>query len=120
MQEQQKTLCYQHNYICFSFCCSAFLVRDSRSKPGAFVLSYLYRNTVHQNQIIAVRDPDTNEYFWSLDHGVTRFFDLTQLVNYYRANGGSLNTKLASQYIRKVITPQNIDSYQACELINVS
>lgn len=69
-----------------------FLVRQSLSKPGTFVLSYAFRGTVHHVQIISVEEKD--QLCYSLDSGRTKFYDLLQLVEFYQLNLSYLPTKL--------------------------
>lgn len=69
-----------------------FLVRQSFSKPGNFVLCYAYRGKVHHVQIIAVEEKD--QLCYSLDGGRTKFYDLLQLVEFYQLNLSYLPTKL--------------------------
>lgn len=69
-----------------------FLVRQSLTKPGSYVLCYVYRGKVHHVQIISLEDKD--QLCYSLDAGRTKFYDLLQLVEFYQLNLSCLPTKL--------------------------
>lgn len=69
-----------------------FLVRQSLTKPGSYVLCYVYRGKVHHVQIISVEEKD--QLCYSLDNGRTKFYDLLQLVEFYQLNLSYLPTKL--------------------------
>lgn len=73
-----------------------FLVRESRSNPVAFVLSFIYRMKLYHAQIMPVKDTSQNPAtcHFSLDGGKTRFYDLIQLVEFYQLNAGVLPTRL--------------------------
>ncbi|XP_034939547.1 growth factor receptor-bound protein 14-like isoform X2 [Chelonus insularis] len=71
-----------------------FLVRESRSYPGAFVLTYKYSEKIFHAQIQRTRDEKGNGNIYTLDNGATKFFDLVQLVEFYKLNAGSLPTRL--------------------------
>lgn len=69
-----------------------FLVRQSLTKPGTFVLCYAFRGKVHHVQIISVEEKD--QLCYSLDAGRTKFYDLLQLIEFYQLNLSYLPTKL--------------------------
>ncbi|XP_011307121.1 growth factor receptor-bound protein 14 isoform X1 [Fopius arisanus] len=71
-----------------------FLVRESKSYPGAFVLTYKYGDKVIHAQIQPTVDERGNGCLYTLDKGVTKFYDLIQLVDFYQLNAGSLPTRL--------------------------
>ncbi|KAG8233019.1 hypothetical protein J437_LFUL013688 [Ladona fulva] len=71
-----------------------FLVRDSRSTPGSFVLTFKFCGKVLHTQIQPVIDPVRDALCYSLDNGSTKFYDLLQLVEFYQLNAGCLPTRL--------------------------
>ncbi|XP_017877222.1 growth factor receptor-bound protein 14-like isoform X2 [Ceratina calcarata] len=71
-----------------------FLVRESKSNLGAFVLTYKYSDKVFHAQIQPVFDERCNCWLYTLDKGVTRFYDLLQLIEFYQLNAGCLPTRL--------------------------
>ncbi|XP_076640456.1 growth factor receptor-bound protein 14 isoform X2 [Colletes latitarsis] len=71
-----------------------FLVRESRSNLGAYVLTYKYSEKVFHAQIQPVFDERCNCWLYTLDKGVTKFYDLLQLIEFYQLNAGSLPTRL--------------------------
>ncbi|XP_043242148.1 growth factor receptor-bound protein 10-like isoform X2 [Amphibalanus amphitrite] len=73
-----------------------FLVRESRSNPVAFVLSFIFRMKLYHAQIMPVKDTSQSPVtcYFSLDGGKTRFYDLIQLVEFYQLNAGVLPTRL--------------------------
>ncbi|XP_020288761.1 growth factor receptor-bound protein 14-like isoform X2 [Pseudomyrmex gracilis] len=71
-----------------------FLVRESKSNPGAFVLTYKYNDKVFHAQIQPIFDERRNCWLYTLDKGATKFYDLLQLVEFYQLNAGSLPTRL--------------------------
>ncbi|XP_046613917.1 growth factor receptor-bound protein 10-like isoform X4 [Neodiprion virginianus] len=82
-----------------------FLVRDSRSNPGAFVLTYKSGGKVLHTQIQLITDHHLRDtYCYSLDSGATKFYDLLQLVEFYQLNTGCLPTRL-THYV--VHSPSN-------------
>ncbi|KAK2708856.1 growth factor receptor-bound protein 14-like isoform X1 [Artemia franciscana] len=83
----------------------AFVVRESRSKAGIYVLSYLYRGRVHHAQITQVMDQTRNTSCFSLDGGKTKFYDLLQLVEFYQLNSLSLPTQLTHYVMRPSTKP---------------
>ncbi|XP_073976555.1 growth factor receptor-bound protein 10-like isoform X3 [Rhodnius prolixus] len=73
-----------------------FLVRESRSNPGCFVLSLKCSSKVIHVPIQPITDPVRDTLCFTLDSGVTKFFDLLQLVEFYQLNAGCLPTRLTS------------------------
>ncbi len=65
-----------------------FLVRESHSKPGTYVLSLAHNHKVKHCQVHKV-EVDGLWYF-SLDGGNTKFSDLIQLVEFYQINANGL------------------------------
>lgn len=77
-----------------------FLVRDSRSNPGAFVLTYKCGGKVLHTQITPILDPVREAHVFSLDNGFTKFYDLLQLVEFYQLNAGVLPTRLTHYVVQ--------------------
>ncbi|KAK0080153.1 hypothetical protein PV325_000374 [Microctonus aethiopoides] len=75
-----------------------FLVRESRSCPGAFVLTYKFSDRIFHAPIHRTSDESGNGCVYTLDKGVTKFYDLVQLVDFYQLNSASLPTRL-TQYV---------------------
>lgn len=71
-----------------------FLVRESKSNLGAYVLTYKYSEKVFHAQIQPVFDERCNCWLYTLDKGITRFYDLLQLIEFYQLNAGCLPTRL--------------------------
>lgn len=71
-----------------------FLIRESKSKTGTYVLSYKHSGKVIHAPILAQMDPINELVCFSLDGGLTKFYDLLQLVEFYQLNAGSLPTRL--------------------------
>ncbi|XP_043596863.1 growth factor receptor-bound protein 10-like isoform X4 [Bombus pyrosoma] len=71
-----------------------FLVRESKSNLGAYVLTYKYSEKVFHTQIQPVFDERCSCWLYTLDKGVTRFYDLLQLIEFYQLNAGCLPTRL--------------------------
>ncbi|XP_051161762.1 growth factor receptor-bound protein 14-like isoform X2 [Leptopilina boulardi] len=74
-----------------------FLVRESKSNPGSYVLTYKYGDKVFHAQIqpvIQVFDNERQCVLYTLDKGATKFYDLLQLIEFYQLNSGSLPTRL--------------------------
>ncbi|XP_014672700.1 PREDICTED: growth factor receptor-bound protein 14-like, partial [Priapulus caudatus] len=69
-----------------------FLVRDSHTIPGAYVMSLAHNQKVKHLHITSVKHNDT--VFYTVDNGSTKFHDLIQLIEFYQANQGCLPTKL--------------------------
>ncbi|XP_015181153.1 PREDICTED: growth factor receptor-bound protein 14-like isoform X3 [Polistes dominula] len=82
-----------------------FLVRESKSNPGAYVLTYKYSDKVFHAQIQPVYDERRNCWLYTLDKGATKFYDLLQLVEFYQLNSGSLPTRLTHYVQTGVPTP---------------
>lgn len=80
--------------------CRVFLVRDSRSNPGAFVLTYKCGGKVLHTQITPILDPVREAHVFSLDNGFTKFYDLLQLVEFYQLNAGVLPTRLTHYVVQ--------------------
>lgn len=49
-------------------------------------------------------DPVNDQVWFSLDHGVTKFYDLLQLVEFYQLNAGSLPTRLMHYVVQVPVT----------------
>ncbi|XP_037074912.1 growth factor receptor-bound protein 10-like isoform X3 [Pollicipes pollicipes] len=90
-REEASQLLHKHNGRD-----GVFLVRESRSNPVAFVLSFAYRMKLYHAQIMPVKDTSQTPptCYYSLDGGKTRFYDLLQLVEFYQLNSGVLPTRL--------------------------
>ncbi|KAK9501116.1 hypothetical protein O3M35_002221 [Rhynocoris fuscipes] len=73
-----------------------FLVRESRSNPGSFVLTLKCATKVIHVPIHPINDPVRDIICYSLDNGVTKFYDLLQLVEFYQLNTGALPTRLSA------------------------
>ncbi|XP_034186759.1 growth factor receptor-bound protein 7 isoform X3 [Osmia lignaria lignaria] len=71
-----------------------FLVRESKSNLGAYVLTYKYSDRVFHAQIQPVFDERCNCWLYTLDKGITKFYDLLQLIEFYQLNAGCLPTRL--------------------------
>jgi len=78
-----------------------FLVRESKSVLGTFVLSLAHHHKVKHCQIQVHTGEDSNRYF-TLDHGQTKFYDLLQLIEFYKFNVNTLPTKL-THYVTRLI-----------------
>ncbi|XP_032668728.1 growth factor receptor-bound protein 7-like isoform X1 [Odontomachus brunneus] len=81
-----------------------FLVRESKSNPGAYVLTYKYSDKVFHAQIQPVFDERRNCWLYTLDKGATKFYDLLQLIEFYQLNAGSLPTRL-THYVQNGVPP---------------
>ncbi|XP_014484744.1 PREDICTED: growth factor receptor-bound protein 7-like, partial [Dinoponera quadriceps] len=81
-----------------------FLVRESKSNPGAYVLTYKYSDKVFHAQIQPVFDERRNCLLYTLDKGATKFYDLLQLIEFYQLNAGSLPTRL-THYVQNGVPP---------------
>ncbi|XP_074030953.1 growth factor receptor-bound protein 14 isoform X2 [Leptinotarsa decemlineata] len=71
-----------------------FLVRDSRSNPGSYVITYKCGGKVIHAQVNPILDPLRDRAVFSIDNGATKFYDLLQLVEFYQLNAGCLPTRL--------------------------
>ncbi|XP_017773076.1 PREDICTED: growth factor receptor-bound protein 14-like [Nicrophorus vespilloides] len=87
-----------------------FLVRESRSNPGAFVLTYKFGGKVLHAQITPIMDPVREAHVFSLDSGVTKFYDLLQLVEFYQLNAGCLPTRLTHYVVQSTNIINNSSS----------
>lgn len=76
-----------------------FLVRESKSNLGAYVLTYKYSDKVFHAQIQPVFDERCNCWLYTLDKGITKFYDLLQLIEFYQLNAGCLPTRL-TRYVQ--------------------
>lgn len=94
-----------------------FLVRQSRSNNGAFVLTYKCGNKVIHCPIIPILDPTRDAHVFSLDNGVTKFYDLLQLIEFYQLNAGCLPTRL-THYVTENNSP--IKSHASSSSSNLS
>ncbi|XP_046743539.1 growth factor receptor-bound protein 14-like isoform X2 [Diprion similis] len=82
-----------------------FLVRESRSNPGAFVLTYKSGGKILHTQIQPIMDHVRETYCYSLDSGITKFYDLLQLVEFYQLNAGCLPTRLTHYVVQSPSGP---------------
>ncbi|XP_064648635.1 growth factor receptor-bound protein 14-like [Lineus longissimus] len=64
----------------------AFMVRDSQSSPGSFVISFILDRKIKHFQVLPMKVE--GETFYSVDEGRTKFYDVTDLVNYYTKERG--------------------------------
>lgn len=94
-------------FVLFYYACRVFLVRESRSNPGAFVLTYKCGTKVLHAQITPILDPVREAHVFSLDSGVTKFYDLLQLVEFYQLNAGCLPTRLTHYVVQNAIQLNN-------------
>jgi len=69
-----------------------FLIRASRSHPFNYVLSFVHHQKVIHCQIKQIETEDT--ICLSLDLGITKFYNLQQLIEFYQLNDTCLPTKL--------------------------
>ncbi|KAF2880743.1 hypothetical protein ILUMI_25415 [Ignelater luminosus] len=90
-----------------------FIVRDSRSNPGSFVLTYKCGSKVLHAQINPIMDPVREAHVFSLDSGVTKFYDLLQLVEFYQLNAGCLPTRL-THYVVQSSSPIKVPNNMTC------
>lgn len=81
------------------------MVRESRSNPGAFVLTFRCGGKVIHSQIQPVMDPVRDALCYTLDSGVTKFYDLLQLVEFYQLNAGCLPTRLTHYLVQSPTGP---------------
>ncbi|XP_015606572.2 growth factor receptor-bound protein 14 [Cephus cinctus] len=86
-----------------------FLVRNSRSNPGAYVLTYKYGDKIFHAQIQPVFDERRNCWLYTLDKGATKFYDLLQLIEFYQLNAGALPTRLTHYVQNGVPVPTRTD-----------
>lgn len=78
----------------------AFLVRESRSHPGYFVLSFRCGGKVIHMPIQPLHDTVRDTVCYTLDCGKTKFYDLLQLIEFYQLNVGSLPTRLTHYLVQ--------------------
>jgi len=108
-----------------------FLIRESKSKCGSYVLSFkcggkiihtpivavciqidlLISSLFYYNKISAIlkiflqqMDPLNDQVCFTLDNGVIKFYDLLQLVEFYQLNAGSLPTRLMHYIVQVPVT----------------
>ncbi|KAL0277009.1 UNVERIFIED_CONTAM: hypothetical protein PYX00_004443 [Menopon gallinae] len=94
-REQAANLVAKHGTVD-----GVFLVRDSHSTPGAFVLTLKYGNKVLHKEISPLADPQRDTVCYTLDNGITKFYDLLQLIEFYQLNMGSLPTRLTHYLVQ--------------------
>ncbi|XP_046983432.1 growth factor receptor-bound protein 14-like [Schistocerca americana] len=94
-REQAAQLVHRHGSVD-----GVFLVRESRSSPGSFVLTYKCGGKVIHTQIQPVVDTARDAVCYSLDNGSTKFYDLLQLVEFYQLNAGRLPTRLTHYVVQ--------------------
>lgn len=87
------------------FCYRVFLVRDSRSNPGSYVITYKCGCKVIHAQVNPFLDPLRDRPVFSIDSGATKFYDLLQLVEFYQLNAGCLPTRL-THYVTFLLTDE--------------
>ncbi|KAG5888925.1 hypothetical protein JTB14_019420 [Gonioctena quinquepunctata] len=80
-----------------------FLVRDSHSNPGSYVITYKCGGKVIHAQVNPIMDPLRDRAVFSIDNGATKFYDLLQLVEFYQLNAGCLPTRL-THYVTFTLT----------------
>ncbi|XP_050442986.1 growth factor receptor-bound protein 14-like isoform X2 [Adelges cooleyi] len=84
-----------------------FLIRESKSKCGSYVLTFKCGGKIVHTPIAAQMDPIYDVVCFTLDNGVTKFYDLLQLVEFYQLNAGSLPTRLMHYVVQvKEIEPK--------------
>jgi hypothetical protein len=81
-----------------------FLIRESKSKCGSYVLSFKCGGKIIHTPIVAQMDPLNDQVCFTLDNGVIKFYDLLQLVEFYQLNAGSLPTRLMHYVIQIPVT----------------
>lgn len=77
-----------------------FLVRDSQSSPGAFVLTLKFGAKVLHKEITPMSNSHQDTICYTLDNGQTKFYDLLQLIEFYQLNMGSLPTRLTHYLVQ--------------------
>lgn len=77
-----------------------FLVRDSQSSPGAFVLTLKFGAKVLHKEITPMSSSHQDTICYTLDNGQTKFYDLLQLIEFYQLNTGSLPTRLTHYLVQ--------------------
>ncbi|XP_014250737.1 growth factor receptor-bound protein 10-like isoform X2 [Cimex lectularius] len=83
-----------------------FLVRESRSNQGCFVLTFKCSGKVIHMPILPITDPVRDALCFTLDNGVTKFYDLLQLIEFYQLNAGCLPARL-THYLEKSVPDEN-------------
>ncbi|CAH0558022.1 unnamed protein product [Brassicogethes aeneus] len=73
---------------------SELVNRHGSDGPGAFVLTCKALGKILHVPISPLIDPVREAHVYSLDSGVTKFYDLLQLVEFYQLNAGCLPTRL--------------------------
>ncbi|XP_022176422.1 growth factor receptor-bound protein 14-like isoform X3 [Myzus persicae] len=81
-----------------------FLIRESKSKCGSYVLTFKCGGKIIHTPIIAQMDPLNDQVCFTLDNGVIKFYDLLQLVEFYQLNAGSLPTRLMHYVVQVPVT----------------
>ncbi|XP_018565901.1 growth factor receptor-bound protein 14 isoform X2 [Anoplophora glabripennis] len=102
----------------YGTCDGVFLVRESRSNPGSFVLTYKCGSKVLHAQISPILDPLADRPVYSLDSGVTKFYDILQLIEFYQLNAGCLPTRLTHYIVQNgntVVVPTPVVAAQKAE-----
>lgn len=77
------------------------------------MLTYKCGNKVLHAQINPIMDPVREAHVFSLDSGVTKFYDLLQLVEFYQLNAGCLPTRLTHYVVQSsspIKVPNNVTS----------
>uniref|UniRef100_A0A0A9YWB1 Growth factor receptor-bound protein 14 n=1 Tax=Lygus hesperus TaxID=30085 RepID=A0A0A9YWB1_LYGHE len=82
-----------------------FVVRGSRSQPGGNVLSLRSQEKAVHFPILMVEDTQEKIICYTIDNGTTKFFDICQLVEFYRLNAGPLPTRLTN-HLEKLPPPK--------------
>ncbi|KAK6618565.1 hypothetical protein RUM43_012956 [Polyplax serrata] len=94
-REQAATLVAKHGTVD-----GVFLVRDSQSSPGAFVLTLKFGAKVLHKEITPMSNSHHDTICYTLDNGQTKFYDLLQLIEFYQLNMGSLPTRLTHYLVQ--------------------
>ncbi|XP_060854048.1 growth factor receptor-bound protein 14-like isoform X1 [Rhopalosiphum padi] len=81
-----------------------FLIRESKSKCGSYVLTFKCGGKIIHTPIVAQMDPINDQVCFTLDNGVIKFYDLLQLVEFYQLNAGSLPTRLMHYVVQVPVT----------------
>lgn len=58
-------------------------------------------------------DPINDQVCFTLDNGVTKFYDLLQLVEFYQLNAGSLPTRLMHYVVQVPVAEWNLHEHDA-------
>ncbi|XP_045471977.1 growth factor receptor-bound protein 10-like isoform X3 [Harmonia axyridis] len=83
-----------------------FIVRPSRTSEGTYVLTYKCQGKLAHQQIVPIIDKERNITVFTLDNGLTKFYDILQLVEFYTVNLGPLMCRL-THYITENANIQN-------------